>query len=364
MNSKRGKRFGMVRRLPSGRYQASYYHDGRRHNGPRTYPSKADANAWLAVQQAAIVTGDWAPPRSPVTVAELGERWLGSQVLKQASSAARDLSILRTHVLPVIGREPIHKVTKADLQELVDSWSVKGLAPHTVCRQASCLTALFNYAVDAELLHHSPASKLRVPDTDETERPELAPADYERLAQELGRYGMMLWVEACTGLNWAECAALTVDDLDVEHRTIKVERQLNRSGNFGPLKTKARRRTIEVPEWLVDDLVGYMARTGLREGLLFTTPSGRPLRYTNWRPNVWVPACEKAGLPGLDFHALRSNHATALVDEGVNVKVAQERLGHAQIATTLGVYARATREGRRAAAEAIGQRLRPVPSEG
>jgi integrase len=55
----------------------------------------------------------------------------------------------------------------------------------------------------------------------------------------------------------------------------------------------------------------------------------------------------KAGLPGLGLHSLRSSNATALVAEGVDVKIAQVRLGHTDPRVTLGIYAKATTEGDR-----------------
>ena len=47
------RRFGSVRRLPSGRWQVRYYDlAGIRHTAPRTFPSKADANRYLAQVEA------------------------------------------------------------------------------------------------------------------------------------------------------------------------------------------------------------------------------------------------------------------------------------------------------------------------
>jgi hypothetical protein len=63
----------------------------------------------------------------------------------------------------------------------------------------------------------------------------------------------------------------------------------------------------------------------------------------------------------LRFHDLRSMAATALVAAGVDVKTAQTRLGHSSPSLTLGIYARATAAGDRAAAEAVGQYLRGKP---
>ena len=40
--------FGSTRKLPSGRYQASYWHDGEQFTGPKTFDTKADANTFLS----------------------------------------------------------------------------------------------------------------------------------------------------------------------------------------------------------------------------------------------------------------------------------------------------------------------------
>src|SRR5262249_41100108 len=124
-------------------------------------------------------------------------------------------------------------------------------------------------------------------------------------------------------------------------------------------------RTMAVPDWLMNELSGVLARRALTgadsHALVFVSPTGAPLHYSNGRRRVCIPATDAAGLPGLHFHDLRSNAATALVDEGVNVKVAQTRLGHTDVRTTLEVYARATTKADRHAADRVGKRFRSRP---
>ena len=43
-------------------------------------------------------------------------------------------------------------------------------------------------------------------------------------------------------------------------------------------------------------------------------------------------------LPRIRFHNLRHTHATQLLLAGVHPKIAQERLGHSTIATTMDIY--------------------------
>ena len=47
-------------------------------------------------------------------------------------------------------------------------------------------------------------------------------------------------------------------------------------------------------------------------------------------------------LPRVRFHDLRHSHATQLLLEGVHPKIAQERLGHSTITTTLDLYSHVT----------------------
>jgi integrase len=47
-------------------------------------------------------------------------------------------------------------------------------------------------------------------------------------------------------------------------------------------------------------------------------------------------------LPRVRFHDLRHSHATQLLLDGVHPKIAQERLGHASITTTLDLYSHVT----------------------
>jgi hypothetical protein len=61
------RHFGHVRRFASGRYQAAYWHDGRRHVAPSTFDSKADANALLDSVSASIRRGEGGQIRSYLT---------------------------------------------------------------------------------------------------------------------------------------------------------------------------------------------------------------------------------------------------------------------------------------------------------
>ena len=71
--------------------------------------------------------------------------------------------------------------------------------------------------------------------------------------------------------------------------------------------------------------------------------------------------CDKAGMTGVRLHDLRHLHATQLLAAGVPVRTVSGRLGHANAATTLNVYAHFLEASDRDAAAVIGSLLEDPP---
>lgn len=161
---------------------------------------------------------------------------------------------------------------------------------------------------------------------------------------------------------------LTVGSIDFLHDAVSVIHQLSRDRKLSDPKSHAGRRTLAAPGWLLDEFAALFALRGLTAAdstaLVFVNLSGGPLYYSAWRRTRWARACAEAGVPGLRFHDLRSVAASAMVAEGVDVKTAQRRLGHANVTLTLQVHARATAEADRRAADLVGQRFRPRDGRG
>lgn len=61
-NTKGSRGWGHIRKLPSGRYQASYIHDLFRRTAPMTFTTKPRAEGWLADERKLIELGAWTPP--------------------------------------------------------------------------------------------------------------------------------------------------------------------------------------------------------------------------------------------------------------------------------------------------------------
>ena len=357
--------FGSVRQR--GRlYEASYWHNGRRHIAPTSFTNKGDARAFLSAVETDIRRGVWIDPwAGRLKVSELAQEWTTSNPNKRESTTAREELTLRLHVLPAIGELRIERVGPRDMQRLVNSWRAEH-APRTVKRNYEVVRAMFGYAVRNDWLARNPCRNVNLPPVEGTRRFDLTPEDVAGIAAHVSEeYRPMIWIGAALGLRWSEVAALRVGRLDLDAGRLAVAEALVRGTGgrnvFGPPKSKAGQRTMFMPKVIVAMLSAHLERAGFTDDdtdeLVFTDEEGGPLRYSNWRRRVWLPAASAAGCAGAGFHDLRRLNATTLVVEGIDVKTAQTRLGHADPRTTLAVYASAPASIDRAAADVIGERF-------
>lgn len=90
---------------------------------------------------------------------------------------------------------------------------------------------------------------------------------------------------------------------------------------------------------------------------MFPNLIGRPIEKGNLLRRSYWPLLERAGLPHRTFHSLRHSHATILLAGGIHPKIVQERLGHANISTTIDTYSHVTPSMQQAAADRLDEVL-------
>jgi integrase len=99
---------------------------------------------------------------------------------------------------------------------------------------------------------------------------------------------------------------------------------------FGPPKSKAGRRVVPIPAVIIPIIRWHLncfAQAG-DEGLVFTSPRGMPLRHSQFRQRVWLPALKAAELNGLHFHDLRHSGNTLAASAGASLRELMDRMGH------------------------------------
>jgi integrase len=106
---------------------------------------------------------------------------------------------------------------------------------------------------------------------------------------------------------------------------------------FGPPKTRAGRRVVPLPRFVVSELEGHLA--GLEPGaLVFPAPEGGPVRASLWRRRVWQPAVKAAGLEPLRLHDLRHSTVAFWIAAGASPNEIATRAGHTSVVTVLDRY--------------------------
>lgn len=332
----------------------------------RTFVTRREAEAFEVSERASRARGAWLDPRrAEATLRETAVAWLDANPGKRPSSRARDDSALRVHIHPALGDRTIGSLTPTDIQGCINHWS-QTMAPRSVRRVYQTLAAVLNSAVLNDALARSPCRGIHLPEIEPVDRRILSPEELLDLAEALGpEYEGMAFLGAVVGLRWGESAGLKVGRLDFDRQTITVAQQVTRGAGgrstLGPPKSAAGRRTLAIPAALVELLAEHLERRHLTvqdpDAFVFASRDSAHLDYSNWLHRIWYPARERAGLEWLQFHDLRRANATGLVHEGVDLKTAQTRLGHTDPRLTLAIYAQATTEADRAAADALGERF-------
>ena len=332
----------------------------------KTFRKRAEAEAFKRRVESAEVDGLAVDLRAiRRTVAAVAGEWLGSNPAKRDSTYGRDEIALRVHILPILGTRPIGRVQRRDVRSAVERWQGE-MAPRSVGRTYGVLRAVFAFAVEEELIGRSPCVGIDLPKAEAVRRELPAPKDLAAIARALRPdLAPMLWLGAVLGLRWGEVAALRVRSIDLLRRTVTITETVTRDrrgrAQLGPPKSNAGERTLSAPSVLAELLAEHMRSAGLSvlaaDALLFPGAEGGPRDYSTWRRKQWKPAVVAAGWPGLGFHDLRRCNATALIAGGVDLKTAQTRLGHSDPRLTLAIYAQATSEADRTAADGLGARL-------
>jgi integrase/recombinase XerD len=141
-----------------------------------------------------------------------------------------------------------------------------------------------------------------------------------------------------TGARISEATGLDVDDLHITTRPGQAERDspmvaLNGKGG--------KQRFVPVGSYAVRALEAYLVRgrqvlaqhaSRAVPAVFLNARGGRLTRQGAW--GVLAQAADRCGLAGISPHTLRHSFATHLLDGGADIRVVQELLGHASVATT------------------------------
>ena len=311
---------------------------------------KADAQRWLDQQVSDQVTGTWVDPsKSSLTFGELAERWIATKSTRAPKTVAGYRSLLDTIVSPRWADTPLRDIRFDDIQiwtsELSANGSVRfeatGLSASRVRQAHQLLSSVLKFAVKAKHVPSNPADGIELPRLPEIEQRYLTHDQLHRVAIASGHLRTLVFVLGYCGLRFGEAAALTVGDVDLAARRIRVRRSvtyIRKTGLVeGPTKNHTS-RTVPIPAFVARLLASEIdGRT--TDSLVFPSRRGGGFltlgqaRYSFQKAVAAVEGCD-----GVRLHDLRHTCASLAIRSGANVKVVQRLLGHKTAVLTLDRY--------------------------
>lgn len=226
-------------------------------------------------------------------------------------------------------------VTPAQLSEFLITEKKRGLSATSIKLEAVALRIFFRFLTSRGRIPLDPAEKLPLPRLPQTLPQPLSQNDMAKLvaapagdtALEIRDRALLELLYAC-GLRIAEACGVRLENLDEEGSVIRVTGKGNKT------------RMIPVGRAAMDALKFYLtnARPKLvsaRSGAaIFLSVRGHPLTPAR----IWQLVRHYAKLAGIEEavhpHQLRHSFATHLLSGGADLRIIQEMLGHASIATT------------------------------
>ena len=273
--------------------------------------------------------------------------------------------IIDNHIKPALGNYKLKAISPETLQEFLNKKFLNGFSKSSVNNFYGVLSGALKAAVyPYKYIKENPMQYVKLPKDNKLKEKEddlkiISLDDFNKIIERFpfgSSFYIPLQIAFHTGLRAAEVCGLTWDCIDLDNKTLKVEKILIGKGNgifeFGTPKTKSSNRTISIGDTLVSILKKnkiYQSKNKLRYGQYYkdsnfvcTKENGEnittdTLKYLSRVVNYELKI-------NFHFHSLRHTHATMLLEAGANIKDIQKRLGHSKLATTMDTYSHVTQK--------------------
>jgi hypothetical protein len=165
----RKRRFGSVRQLPSGSWQARYTGpDGLLRTAPTPFDTKTAAEQWLVTTEADILKGEWIDPNAGKELFDdYLTRWIKERDLKPRSREEYERTI-RLHVRPHLGNLALNQINAQRIRTWRAARLADGIGRSTVSKAYRIMHSAFATAVDDDLIRRNPC---RIKGASQTRRP-------------------------------------------------------------------------------------------------------------------------------------------------------------------------------------------------
>jgi integrase len=351
MSKRRGNQEGTIYQRTNGKWRAQISIQGKRLS--HTAETRKEAQKWVREIKNGMERG-LTHEGATITFGEWLDEWLVSKehhVTIQTHSYYSQ--IVRDYIKPVLGRIRLRELNARQIQRFYNQKVSEGVGLRTVQKSHTIIHASLNSARKFGMIPYNP--------DDATNPPKPKPKPMKFLNQEQikillkvsqetnDRYYPLYYLALVTGMREGELLALKWEDIDLEKGILNVKFNLKRIPGgglqIGKPKTESSIRTIKLGKSTIEVLRSQKKKLEEEkekeywqdEGFVFPSSIGTAVDPSNLIKQ-FRKLLKEAGLPRIRFHDLRHTAASLMLNNGVDVLVASQRLGHAQPSITLDVY--------------------------
>ena len=378
MYKKRGQNEGSIYKRKDGRWVAQVTIQGK--HVCKYFHSRSECREWLRAMEDQIRNG-LTLAGAQMSLGKYLDQWLSSiSGSVQPGTLQQYTQIAYQHVVPRLGHIKLKDLRPDQIQQLYKEKLDAGRSARTVLMTHAVLRRALKQAVRLGIIGRNPVDAVTRPKFHRKEMQTLTDTQVRSLilAAKGTRYEALFWMAVATGLRQGELLGLRWSDLNWKTRRLHVQRQLQREQGTGLVftqpKSAAGRRVIALGEPTINVLrrhLGLLDQARQQAGarwqdhdLIFPSAQGTPWDHRNVY-KYFKRYMEKAGLPhDIRFHDLRHTAATLMLQQGVNPKIVQERLGHADITLTLNTYSHVLPAMQEEAAAKVDELLTPIEVTG
>ena len=331
--------------------------------------SKKEANAVMHQMMADMDRGI-AVRKSPKKIAEWLDEWL-ELYLPNVEETTRIgyKSKINCYLKPALGDIYVQSLRTDHVQKMVNNMVAKGLSAKNIRDTYNNINAAMKKAVVLRMVPYNPCEGVTLPKLKRYKAKVYNVQMIHHLLDIAEGTDMYLPILLCVtlGLRRGELLALRWDNVDFKNKVLKIRSNMVRGEKDYVIKapkSEAGVRDIslgdEVLAVLQKERTKYVTDifscNGHFQNLNFVIrqEDGSPLRPDSMS-RKWRRFLEEHKLPSIRFHDLRHSNATALIQAGVNPRVVQQRLGHADVNITLSTYTHVLPEMDVEAAEKLDQ---------
>ena len=262
---------------------------------------------------------------------------------------------LRTRIVPRWGEYGLREIQAV----AVERWlgSIHDLSNGSKSKVKGIMSDVYQHAIRYGWLTDGENPVLAVRQSQKRERvtEPLEAAEFRALMLELTQKMRVIGiVAATTGLRISEVLGLKWRDIDWGTLQVEITRSVV-DGIVGTCKTEASRRPVPIDQFTADELLAWQREScyAQSEDWVFASDKVQG-RMPPWADTLLdrflQPAAKRAGISKwVGFHSFRHTYSTLLKANGEDVKVVQELMRHANIATTMNVYTKALTPAKREA---------------